>query len=70
MERETKTIHRFPPTPEYRKAVIIRVTEKRGIYLGRWETPKECIFGEAVRDADEVAASAYTAFLKSRNIEL
>ena len=64
-----ETLHRFAARPEYRRPVVIRVVEYRGSYLGRWDTRRECIFGEESRDPDEAAASAYTAFLESRGID-
>ena len=64
-----ETLHRFPPRDEYRRAVVIRVVEYRGSYHGRWDTRRECIFGEPEGTPEGAAASAYTAFLLSRGID-
>lgn len=64
-----ETTYRFDPHPEYHRAIIIRVTEQDGLFLGRRETATGTIWGEVSRDRDEAIATAFAAFLVSRGID-
>ena len=65
-----RTCHRFPPIPGGKRNVIIRVVEYNNTFLGRWESRRECIYGNVEIEPECAAASAYTALLEARGIDL